>query len=197
MLNLTKKFICLIVLGLLIVGPLGTVKSEAASLWSDNANLYADHKARAVGDILTIIINESSSATRTGKASNSKSASADASAGTGIFRWIAGASMDAKDSFSAQGSIANTNKVSAKMTAQVVKVEPNGNLVITGTQKIKQNGEEQKITVTGVVRPDDVSADNTVLSSYVADAQIFIDGHGPIAGKQRQGILTQLFNFLF
>ena len=194
--SLTKSFICCIVLGFLIA-VLTVAKVDAASLWSDNTNLYSDHKARAVGDILTILINESSSASRTGKANNSKAASGGASAGTGIFRWIAGADFESEDRFSAQGSISNTNRVSAKMTARVIEVQPNGNLVITGTQSIKQNGEEQKITVTGVVRPDDVTAENTVLSSYVADAQIRIDGHGPIAGKQRQGILTQIFNFLF
>ncbi|MPN24167.1 Flagellar L-ring protein [bioreactor metagenome] len=195
--SLTKSFVCYIVLGFLIAAMPITTKADAASLWSDNANLYADHKARGVGDILTILINESSSASRAGKANNSKSASAGASAGTGIFRWIAGADFESEDSFNAQGSISNTNKVNAKMTARVIEVQPNGNLVVTGTQSIKQNGEEQKITVTGVVRPDDVTADNTVLSSYVADAQIRIDGHGPISGKQRQGILTQIFNFLF
>lgn len=197
MYSLTKSLVRCVVLGFLIAALSLAPQIKAASLWSDGANLYADHKARAVGDILTIIISESSSAVRTGKASNSKSASGEVSAGTGIFSWIAAADMASKDSFSAQGSISNTNKVSAKMTARVVEVQPNGNLVISGTQSIKQNGEEQKITVTGVVRPEDVSADNTVLSSYVADAQIRIDGHGPIASKQRQGILTQIFNFLF
>ncbi|MDD4599873.1 MAG: flagellar basal body L-ring protein FlgH [Negativicutes bacterium] len=195
--SLTKSFVCWILLGFLIAVMPGGVQVKAASLWSDGANLYSDHKARAVGDILTIVINESSSATRSGQARNSKSASAEASAGTGIFRWIASAGMDTKDNFNAQGSISNTNTVNGRMTAQVVEVKPNGNLVISGTQNIKQNGEEQKITVTGVVRPDDVTANNTVLSSYVADAQIYIDGKGPIAGKQRQGILSQIFNFLF
>lgn len=195
--SLTKSLLCLVVLGFLTaVMPVFSVV-QAASLWSDSANLYSDHKAHVVGDILTILINESSSASRVGKAANSKSASADASAGTGIFKWIASADASSKDSFSAQGSISNTNQVSAKMTAQVIEVQPNGNLVISGTQKINQNGEEQKITVTGVVRPDDVTPDNTVLSSYVANAQIKVDGHGPIADKQRQGILTQIFNFLF
>ena len=70
-------------------------------------------------------------------------------------------------------------------------------MVITGTQTIKQNNEEQKITITGIVRPDDIAADNTVLSTYVADAQIKIDGKGPVANKQRQGILSQILNILF
>jgi len=194
--NLTKIITYCMVLGFLLVSlPVNAV--QAGSLWSDNSSLYADHKARSVGDIVTIIINESSSAARAGNASNSKSTSTDMSAGTGIFNWIASANAANSDSFKAQGSIANTNKVNAKMTAQVIEVKPNGNFVISGTQSIKQNAEEQKITVIGTIRPDDIAADNTVLSTYVADAQIRIDGHGPLSRKQRQGILSQIFNILF
>lgn len=179
-----------------------TVPAEpaaAASLWTDTgpaASMYADRKAHAVGDIITIIISESSSASRTGKAENAKSGKTDLQAGTGIFRWLADASAGYSDSFKTQGTIANSNNVSAKLTVQVVEVKPNGNMVVSGTQSIKQNGEEQRITITGVVRPDDVRADNTVLSTYVADAQIRIDGHGPLARKQRQGVLSQILNIL-
>ncbi|SDE99367.1 flagellar basal body L-ring protein FlgH [Sporolituus thermophilus] len=174
--------------------------AAAASLWTDSgpaANMYADRKAHAVGDIITIIISESSSASRTGKAENAKSGSTDMQAGVGIFHWLADASAGYSDSFKSQGTIANSNNVSAKLTVQVVEVKPNGNMVVSGTQSIKQNGEEQRITVTGVVRPDDVRADNTVLSTYVADAQIRIEGHGPLARKQRQGVLSQILNILF
>lgn len=174
---------------------------QADSLWSDSGSsypsLFADHKAHAVGDIITILINETSSATRAGTASNSKSTSTSMDAGTGIFHGIASASAANKDSFSAKGSIANTNAVTGTMTAVVTEVKPNGNMVISGTQMIKQNGEEQKITVVGTVRSEDVTASNTIYSSYIANAQIFVDGKGPIAGKQRQGIISQLLNFLF
>ncbi len=87
--------------------------------------------------------------------------------------------------------------MSGTITVQVTAVKPNGNLLVSGTQSINQNGEEQKITITGEVRPEDISAGNAVLSSNVANAQIRIDGKGPIASKQRQGILTQIFNLLF
>jgi flagellar L-ring protein precursor FlgH len=68
---------------------------------------------------------------------------------------------------------------------------------VSGKQTIKQGSDEQRITITGMVRSDDVTADNTVLSSYVSNSEIKIDGKGPLAGKQRQGILSSLFNFLF
>lgn len=180
---------------------LGSVPAaQAESLWTDNApaaNLFNDHRAHAVGDVITIVINESSSANRSGNASNSKSASASLDAGVGLFTFIEPVSGSSSDSFKAQGAISNTNKVTGRITVKVTEVKPNGQMVITGTQTIKQNTDEQKITITGIVRPEDVTPDNTVLSSNVADAQLKIEGKGPLAGKQRQGILTQIFNFLF
>ena len=173
---------------------------SAASLWSDEGstiNMYADRKAHVVGDTLTIIINENSSANRAGKADNSKSSTIGMNAGVGIFSVLTKASAGSSDAFKANGSIANTNNVHARMTAQVLEVKTNGNLIISGTQSIKQNGEELKITVSGIVRTEDITSDNTVLSSSIGDAKIRVDGSGPIAGKQRQGILSQIFNFLF
>ncbi|QJW45996.1 flagellar basal body L-ring protein FlgH [bacterium BFN5] len=191
------KALTIVVLALFLTFGSAT-NAIASSLWGDGASsLYGDLKARAVGDTLTIIINESSSASRTGSASNSKSANVGADAGVGIFKFLAEASASSSDSFKAQGSLNNTNKVTGRVTVQVIEVKPNGNLIVSGTQTIKQNGEEQRITITGNVRPYDVTPDNTVLSSYVADAQIKIDGKGPISNKQRQGILTQIFNFVF
>ena len=198
--NLTK-ILFVLVLGFLYFLLPGMSSVSAMSLWSDNAaaniNMYADRKARAVGDTLTIIISESSSANRVGKTANNKTTSTSMNAGTGIFSGIASASAGNADSFSADGSIKNTNTVTARMTAQVVEVKENGSLVISGTQSIKQNNEEQKITVSGIVRPEDITTDNTVLSSSIGDAKIKVDGNGPISSKQRQGIISQLLNFLF
>jgi len=184
-------FLCLIV-------PIISIAS-AESLWSDagNYNMYSDRKAHAIGDTLTILINENSSANRAGTAANAKTSSTTLNAGVGIFSVLTNASAGNSDKFAANGSIANTNSVNAKMTAQVTGIKPNGNLIISGTQSIKQNGEEQKISVSGTVRTEDISTDNTVLSSSIGDAIIRVDGKGPIAGKQRQGILSQIFNFLF
>jgi flagellar L-ring protein precursor FlgH len=192
-----KLTVPVLVLALLLALPAGP--AFAVSLWSDSpqANLFSDHKAHAVGDILTIIVDETSSASRVGAANNSKATDVKMNAGTGIFHGIASATAGNSDSFKAAGSITNSNNVSAKITVQVTDIKPNGNLLISGTQSIKQNGEEQKIVVSGEVRPDDVAADNTVLSYYVANAQIRIDGKGPLANKQRQGLITQIFNFLF
>lgn len=198
--NLNKLLGLLLVSFALLASNAMSVHASEASLWSEDYNsvsLFADRKARAVGDSLTIIINESSSASKSNSANNSKSGSNNLSAGTGIFHFLAAASASQSDSFKANGSLSNTNRVTGKITVQVIEVKPNGNMVISGTQSIVQNKDEHKITITGIVRKDDVAADNTVLSSLVSDAQLKFDGKGPLNAKQRQGILTQVFNILF
>ncbi|HWR29414.1 MAG TPA: flagellar basal body L-ring protein FlgH, partial [Negativicutes bacterium] len=186
------------IIGFVAVLPITNVHAD--SLWSDSAAtsvLFGDQRARAVGDILTIVVNESSTAARTGSSSNTKAAAGTTTQGTGLLGFLPESSLGQDDSFSSKGSINNTNTVKARLTVQVIEIKPNGNLVISGTQNIKQNGEEQRIVISGQVRPSDIKADNSVLSSNIADAKITVTGNGPIASKQKQGILTQIWNWLF
>ena len=179
---------------------LSASQAFASSLWSDTAQtsvLFGDQRARAVGDILTVVVNESSTASRTGSSSNSKSAANNVDKGTGLLGFIPDSSLAQDDSFKAQGSINNTNKVTARLTVKVIEVKPNGNLVISGVQNIRQNGEEQRINISGQVRPSDIRADNSVLSSNIADAKLLVTGSGPLVNKQRHGILTQIWNWFF
>ncbi|MBQ7704092.1 MAG: flagellar basal body L-ring protein FlgH [Selenomonadaceae bacterium] len=171
---------------------------EARSLWADNTwGMFADKKARDVGDILTIIISESTTQTATKSRANSKSGSTSLGAGTGIFHFLAAASASGSDSFQANGSATDTNRFSGRITVTVVEVLPNDNMIVEGTQSIWQNRDEHKITLRGIVRRADVTSSNTVPSTKVADATVKFDGKGPLNAKQRQGILTQIFNFLF
>ena len=190
-----KIFAVLLTLAFLAVPYTGNAKS----LWVDrNHSVFADKKARDVGDILTIVISESTTQSATKSRSNSKSASVNLDAGVGIFRFLGNAaSAGASDSFEADGSANDTNRYSGRITVTVVEVLPNDNLIVEGTQSIWQNRDEHKITLRGIIRRDDVLMDNTVPSYKVADATIKFDGKGPLNAKQRQGILTQIFNFLF
>jgi flagellar L-ring protein precursor FlgH len=176
--------------------------SSAQSLWTDGQSmqgngLFADKQARNVGDVITIIINENTVASTTGNAQNSKNSNVNLGAGLGWLDFLELTGGSYNDTFRAQGSQTNTNRVQGRVTVTVKEVRPGGLLFVSGTQTIKQNKEEQKITITGLVRPEDVSYSNTVLSSLVADASIQIESKGPIGKKQRQGIISQIFNFLF
>lgn len=172
--------------------------AEARSLWRDNAfGIYSDRKARNVGDILTIVISESTRQSATASRSNSKSGSVSIGAGTGVFDFLKALGASGSDSWKAEGSVTDNNSVSGQITVTVVEVLPNDNMIIEGTQSIWQNRDEHKITLRGIVRRDDVTFANTVPSTKVADATLRFDGKGPLNAKQRQGILTQVFNFLF
>ena len=178
---------------------------SAQSLWStgdgrNGTDYFADSKARDVGDILTIIISETATTSATRSGSNSKSGSVNMQAGIGVFDFLNSlfpASISGSDSWKADGTASSTNRASGRVSVTVVDVEPNGNMIVEGTQSIWQNKNEHKITLRGVVRRDDVTYNNTVSSAQVADATIRFDGKGPLNAKQRQGILTQIFNILF
>ena len=190
-----KKFFAILIAAFVLTSCTG----EAKSLWVDNGSmsLYADKKARNVGDILTIVISETTTQTASKSRTNSKSGSLSIGSGTGIFDFIKAFSANGSDSFEADGSATDTNRFSGQLTVTVVEVLPNDNMIVEGTQSIWQNRDEHKITLRGVIRRDDVTMNNTVPSYKVADATLKFDGKGPLNAKQRQGILTQLFNFMF
>ncbi len=193
-----KKFLTAILTATFLLSVTTGATVEARSLWQDSQwGMFADKKARDVGDILTIVISESTTQTATKSRSNSKSGNTTLNAGTGIFHFLAAASAGGSDSFTANGSASDTNSFSGQITVTVVEVLPNDNMVIEGTQSIWQNRDEHKITLRGIIRRADVTANNTVPSYKVADATLKFDGKGPLNAKQRQGILTQIFNFLF
>lgn len=193
-----KAIGCLVLAAMFTVSGAGLVQPsvQAESLWGYRS-IFADRRASQVGDILTIVISETSSTTQTLSNSNSKSGSNSLSAGTGIFSFLTAATASGSDSFKANGSANNRNTATGNVTVTVVEVKDNGNLVVEGTQSIWNNKNEHKITIRGVVRPDDISYNNTISSQKVADATLRFDGKGPLNSKQRQGILTQIFNILF
>ena len=174
----------------------GTASAE--SLYSESGHsMFADRRASQVGDILTIIIDESATTSMQKGVSNSKEGEQELAAGTGIFHFLAAANASQSDSFTANGSSTNRNTARGTVTVMVTDVQDNGNMMVEGTQSIWQNNNEHKITVQGVVRSDDVRSNNTILSSKVANATLKFDGKGPLNAKQRQGLLTQIFNILF
>ena len=145
----------------------------------------------------TAVRKPSRRASATRSSANEKSGSVKLGAGIGIFDFLQAASASGSDKFSAKGSASSSNRVAANVTVTIVDITPAGNFILEGTQSIWQNKNEHKIVFRGICRPEDISSSNTVLSSRVADATVRFDGKGPLNAKQRQGILTQIFNILF
>jgi flagellar L-ring protein precursor FlgH len=194
------------VFGLLVGSFLLPLPLSAQSLWTDQARgLYTDARARNVNDIVTILIVEESKSERSAQTKTSKESTVEA--GLNRFPKFLGLEntlkkvfrldVDAKSTFEGKGDINRSDKVTAQISARVVKVLENGSLLIEGRRAVAVNDEVQFLVVSGIVRAEDVSADNTVRSTQVADAEVRMEGSGVLAEKQRPGILQRLLDWLW
>lgn len=177
---------------------------QSGSLWDDSAgSMFADHKAKKVGDILTVTISEESSATK--NASTDSDRTSSLSAGIPTFfgletnDYITETAIDMSNLFSADfsntfsgsGTTVRSGNLSASLTTQVIGVYPNGNFKIRGGKEVMVNNEVQIIYLTGIVRQVDITAANTINSNKILNARITYTGKGAISDKQNPGWLTR------
>ncbi len=196
-------------------------QSSVNSLWHDTASLYEDRKARRLNDLVTINVVEN--ITASGKANTKTSRdSSSGFAITDLFgmnkdfniqnlplikdfykgNTAAGPQLPftptlsgtATSAFDGKGDTSREGKLIGTITAKVVEVMPNGTLVLESRKDTTINKEKQTLVLRGMIRPDDILPDNTILSSYVADAQIFYVGQGVLMEKQSPGWLSRIMD---
>lgn len=163
--------------------------------------LYSDHRARDVGDLLTITLVESTTAQTTANTRTSKADEVDVSAPS-LFgapltvggRDLLGASTRGDRSFDGQGQSAQSNRLQGSLTVTVIQRLPNGNLVVQGQKNMRLNQGDELVQIQGVVRPSDIGLDNSVPSSRIAEARIAYGGRGAIAQSNAMGWLSRFFN---
>ena len=169
----------------------------AGSLFDEHSYkpLANDHRAHNVGDILTILIYEEASAKASAKSGISRQEDAGLSTNDGT------TSLDrtigVNNSFDGGGSLNRAGQLVARVSVVVNDVYDNGDLSISGEQKIEFNSETQNIIVKGRVRPQDIDNKNTVLSTRLANAEIKYMGEGLLSNREKPGIITRFFNWLF
>lgn len=179
------------------------------SLWSETGGLsemFINAKARRVGDIITIKIVESSKASNKATTSTDRTSNMDVGL-TSLFnlesRWsnpdshfnpFSPLQSTYENEFEGSGSTVRSGDLNAYITARILQVLPNGNLIIEGNREVRVNHENQIITLTGMVRPRDISSDNVIMSTYIADARISYSGSGIVNDKQRPGWLVRLLD---
>ncbi len=186
----------------------------AGSLWregvTDERGMFADKRAKRVGDILTIIVQETASvanseALKTSKSSKSGVASL---ADTIVKQFVAKApdkilgktinpkelnlSSTGSNDYTGGGEVKNSQTIATRAAVQVIDVLPNGNLVVEGLREISFSKERQFASLRGLVRAYDILPDNTVLSSNMADARIEIISEGTLTDAQKKGWLLRL-----
>jgi flagellar L-ring protein FlgH len=164
-------------------------------------NLYNAHRAMRVDDILTVVIVESAKAGSQSGTNTQKQndLSLTAAKGTGLLKFLPsfGASGSSKVDYAGQGATSREGSLDAKISARVVKVLDNGDLVIDGSKVVEINEEKEIIKVNGIVRPQDIEGNNIIYSYNIADAQITYSGKGTSNTGQRPGLLARFLNWIF
>ena len=178
-------------------------KPVEGSLWTATLQgnyLFADQRAMRVGDIVTVVVKESANARRGASTTLDRDSSMTNTISDflGLLKQLQPGlvGMEAlgtksNSDFKGMGETTRSEKLSATVPATVKKVMPNGNLYIEGHRTIMVNHEEHHFYISGVVRPVDISDDNSVSSSRLAEAEIEFGGRGDITDKQRPGIISR------
>jgi flagellar L-ring protein precursor FlgH len=189
------------------------ISRSTNSLWSDSINIFEDRKARRLNDLVTIKIEESIEGSGEADTDTSRDSSVDAGLDEllgmnqdfNIHNWKTlqqmwkGANIfkpevkgSATSTFKGKGDTSREGELTATLTAKVVEVMPNGNLVLEARKELTINEERQILVLAGMVRPDDIESDNTVSSTKIADAHVYYVGDGVIQDKQKPGWLVRI-----
>ena len=168
---------------------------------SQGMALFEDQKARNVGDVLTILLVETTTAKTSAATNTAKDTSSSVGAPT-IFGMpvsvngtaILSADLDSSHKFAGSGDSSQSNTLQGNVTVTVIGRQPNGNLIVRGEKNLKLNQGSEFVRIEGVVRPADISPDNTIPSSRVADARISYTGEGTLAESNSKGWLARFFS---
>lgn len=179
-----------------------TIVGVALPLGTAASSLYTDQRAYQIDDIVTILVVESSSASQRSETEASKDASFATNVGPGqggLLDYIPllNVSGSADNNFQGTGATSRSGSISSTLTARVIEVSPNGNLIVEGSRTVVINQEEEIVEVRGVVRPRDIRSDNTVFSTSLADAHVSYRGSGALSTSSRQGVVSRVLGWLF
>ncbi len=177
----------------------GTIYNPAGSF-----DLFMDLRARAIGDILTILLVERTNASKESSTSTARGSSVDTGLPTFAGRPITSGGtailnneLSSDTTFDGQADSSQSNRLDGSITVTVAERLPNGNLLVRGEKLITINQGEEFIRLEGIIRPVDIGPENTVPSTKVADAAITYSGRGNLQATNRPGWLTRFFNSPF
>jgi len=188
--------------------------AEGAIWPGDNFNniFFSEIKAREVGDIITVVIEEDATSTQSATTDTAKDTEIDFQTNTffgldtnfGMNNFLGSADpfnpgVNATTSRSNQGTgtTSRQGRLEGTLSVMVTEVYPNGNMAIAGSRVVTVNNEQQIMNLKGVVRPIDVNFDNTVSSRFIANANISYTGDGIVADEQRVGWLTRILGWVW
>ena len=186
---------------LLIAGLLATTLFSPVFCGGFGNRLYSDTKAFRIGDVLTVLIVESTTAYNEAGTKTEKDAefTAAVNQGTGFLDFVPGLGFGASadNKFEGNGKTSRAGSISGTISAVVVDVKENGNLVIEGKRLLEINSEKEMLVVSGEVRPLDISGSNSVYSTSLSNPSIMYHGTRTVHTAERPGFLSRLASWLF
>lgn len=180
-----------IVLSLLLAQPV--VAHAQSPVWNGQG-LAADHRAVRVGDSLTVLIVEASSASTTAQSGAQRQSRAGGRLGNDSLATTPSAMLES--TYDGRGQLVRSGRLIGQIGVVVESVYPNGDLWVRGRQVIDIDGEVTTIELAGRARPSDIGGDNTILSSRLADAEILYDGEGSVSRSGSPGLLQRMLSWL-
>ena len=175
--------------------------AQDGSLYQKNygISLFDDHKAYRVGDIITVSLDENTESSKSADTTVTKDtdislANPTLFGRTASGRYGLGIGVESENDFSGSSLSGQSNSLVGNITVTIVDVLPNGVLKIRGEKWITLNQGEEYIRISGMVRTEDISANNQVSSMRIANSRISYGGVGTLADSNRQGVLSQFFN---
>ncbi len=160
-------------------------------------SLVSNFKAHRVGDIITIMIVEESTANATAKTDANNKSEVSGGPGLGFLDVITNWGINTENKYTGDGRTQRTGNLNAEITARITEVLHNGDYRLAGTRMVDINGERQLIEISGICRSRDILPDNTIYSTYIADARIAYNGTGVVNATSEPGVITKLVNWLF
>jgi flagellar L-ring protein FlgH len=164
------------------------------------SGLYTDQQARRVGDLITVIFDEQYQSSKSAQTKSDKSSTNSMSAGSilgsapGFKNLNLGVDTSASRNFNGKGEADRSNSLSGQISVSVSEVLPNGILKIRGEKWLTLSEGDEYIRIVGLIRPQDISPDNTVASSKVADARISFGGRGNLNNNTKPGWLDRVLS---
>jgi flagellar L-ring protein precursor FlgH len=160
-------------------------------------SLVSNLKAHRVGDLVTILITEEATASSSAKTKADNKSEHGGGPGLGFLDFIKPFDISAENKYQGNGDTQRDGSLQAQITARITEVLHNGDFRLAGQRMVNINGEKQLIEITGICRARDIGSDNTIMSTYISDAQIAYNGSGLVTDASQPGVVTRILNWLF
>jgi flagellar L-ring protein precursor FlgH len=173
----------------------------SAQSYDPSFSLFTDKRSLDIGQAITVQVIEFSQASNNAKTETKKDDKYTLSGaeGTGLLKFLPefGATAGNNMTLKGEGKTSKTGSLKTKMTVKIINKTPSGDLVVEGKRVIEMNGEKEIFVLSGSVRPQDITAENTIFSYQIYDAKMVYKGKGDVTDAQKKGLFSTLLGWIF